>query len=223
MGLNEIKVSQEIDLVNATDLDWIDDRSKPEVEFEPEVEQVHEKELTNLRVLEWLHDLPANPKQIVLTIQDVDQTGIKYISHDNNESKWVNPDNPLPVPEFNLALLDSARPTGTSMVIFVRAVGVGLTHTENRMIKKVKSAKETGKLETVGENAKKPFFGQVFESFFDSPKHHSNNILVTESDFILTERTCAIAITADVSFKTTLAVDFKREYKKYQENTCISW
>ena len=111
--------------------------------------------MTNLRVLEWLHDLPANPKQTMLTIQDVDQSGIKYISHNNTESKWVNPDDPLPVPEFNLALLDSGRPTGTSMDIFVMAVGVGLTNTENRMIKKLKSAKETEKLETEGENAKK--------------------------------------------------------------------
>ena len=33
------------------------------------------------------------------------------------------------------------------------------------------------------------------------------------SDFILMERTCAIAITADVSFKIARAADFKREYK----------
>ena len=36
---------------------------------------------------------------------------------------------------------------------------------------------------------------------------------MTDSDFILKERTCAIAITADVSLKTALAADFKREYK----------
>ena len=39
-----------------------------------------------------------------------------------------------------------------------------------------------------------------------------NNIAVTDSDFILTERTCAIAITADTSLKTALVADFKREY-----------
>ena len=42
-----------------------------------------------------------------------------------------------------------------------------------------------------------------------SRNHYSNNIVITDSDFILTERTCAIAITADVSFKTALAADFK--------------
>ena len=42
------------------------------------------------------------------------------------------------------------------MDIFVRGVGVGLTHTENLIIKKLKLARETGELETEGENAKKP-------------------------------------------------------------------
>ena len=80
----------------------------------------------------------------------------------------------------------------------------------------MKSAKETGELETEGENAKKHPFGRVFESYFDLPSHYSNNIVITDSDFILTERTCAIAITADVSFKTALAADFKREYKNIE-------
>ena len=33
---------------------------------------------------------------------------------------------------------------------------------------------------------------------------------------MLTERTCAIAITADVSFKTALVAEFKREYKNIE-------
>ena len=47
VGLDEVAVPKEIDLVNDMDRDWIDDRSEPEVEFEPETEQTHEKELTN--------------------------------------------------------------------------------------------------------------------------------------------------------------------------------
>ena len=191
---------REIDLVNNMDQDWIDDRSEPEVEFKPEVEQTHERELTNLRVLEWLHDLPADPKETILTIQDVDKDGIKYVSHDKTESIWVAPDGPLRVPQSNLDLLDFGRSTGTSMDIFVRGVGVGLTHTANLIIKKLKSARKTRELETEGENAKKLHFGRLFESYFDLPNHYSNNIVITESDFILTERTCAIEITADVSF-----------------------
>ena len=40
-GLGEVVVSQEIDLINDTDQDWIDDCSEPEVEFKNEVEQMH--------------------------------------------------------------------------------------------------------------------------------------------------------------------------------------
>ena len=46
--------------------------------------------------------------------------------------------------------------------------------------------------------------------------HYSNNVVVTDSDFILTERTCAIAITAYVSFKTALTADFERAYKNIE-------
>ena len=109
VGLDEVLAPQEIDLVNDTEQDWIDNCSEPEVEFEPKTEQMHEQELTNLRVLEWLNDLPADPKKKILTIQGVDQKSIKYISHDKTESNWVAPDVPLRVPESNLDLLDFGR------------------------------------------------------------------------------------------------------------------
>ena len=122
---------QEIDVVDDTEHDWIDYHSESEVEFEPETEQMHEQELTNLRVLEWFHDLPADPKETILTIQDVDQNSIKYISHDNTENNWVAPDGPLRVPKSNLDLFDLGPSTRTSMDNFVWGAGVGLTHTKN--------------------------------------------------------------------------------------------
>ena len=36
MGLDEVAMLEEIDLVNDMDRDWIDDRSEPEMEFEPD-------------------------------------------------------------------------------------------------------------------------------------------------------------------------------------------
>ena len=64
-----------------------------------------------------------------------------------------------------------------------------------------------------GKNAKISLFERIFEPYFDLSNHYSNIIIVTDNDIILTERTCAIAITADVSFKTALAADSKKEYK----------
>ena len=84
VGLDEIMVSQDIDLFDHTETDWIDGRSVPEIE--PEEEKMHEKELTNLRVRELLHDLHADPEETILTVQDVDQSSIKYISNNNTES-----------------------------------------------------------------------------------------------------------------------------------------
>ena len=121
----------------------------------------------------------------------------------------------LLIPASNLDLIPGMQSTGTSMDIFVRGVGVGLTHTENLIIKKLRIARETGDLEAeTGEEPKKPDIGRVVESYFNLPNEYSSNIILTDSDFILTNRTCAIAITADMSFRTALAADFKREYKK---------
>ena len=100
---------------------------------------------------------------------------------------------------------------------FFRGVGVGLNHTENLLIKKLRIARETGDLEAeTGEDPKKPGIGRVVESYFNLPNEYSNSIILTGSDFILTNRTCAIAITADMSCKTALAADFKREYKNIE-------
>ena len=55
VGLEEITVSQEIDRLDDHDDEWVDDRSKPEVEFDDQQQQSYEQELMNLRVLEWLN------------------------------------------------------------------------------------------------------------------------------------------------------------------------
>ena len=51
VGLEEITVSQDIDIVDDHDNEWVDDRSKPEVEFDDEQQQSYEQNLINLRVL----------------------------------------------------------------------------------------------------------------------------------------------------------------------------
>ena len=103
------------------------------------------------------------------------------------------------------------------MDIFVRGVGVGLTHTEDFLIKKLRIARETGDLEVeTGEDPKKPDIGRVVESYFNLTNEYSSTKILTDSNFILTNRTCAIAMTAGMSFKTALAADFKREYKNIE-------
>ena len=50
IGLEDITVSQDIDINDDHDEEWIEDRSKPEVEFDDEQQQSYEQKLTNLRV-----------------------------------------------------------------------------------------------------------------------------------------------------------------------------
>ena len=77
VGLEEITVSQDIDIVDDHDEGWVDDRSKPEVEFDDEHQQSYEQDLTNLRVLEWLNEMTSYPKETSVTIQDVDRGSLR--------------------------------------------------------------------------------------------------------------------------------------------------
>ena len=216
-GLEDITVSQDIDTVDNHDEEWIEDRSKPEVEFDDEQQQSYEQELTNLRVLEWLNQMTSDPKETSVTIQDVDDESMKYWKTEREDPSWAAEEGRLLIPASNLDLISSIRSTGTSMDIFVRGVGVGLTHTKNLLIKKLRIARDTGDLEAeTGEDPKKPDIGRVVESYFNLPNEYSSSIILTDSDFILTNRTCAIAITAEMSFRTALAADFRREYKNIE-------
>ena len=217
VGLEEITVSQDIDIVDDRDKDWIDDRSKPEVEFDGEQQRSYEQDLTNLRVLEWLNKLTSDSKETSVTIQDADRESMKYIKTERDDPCCAAQEGQVLIPACNLDLISVMRSTGTSMDNFVRGVGVVLTHAEKILIKKLRIARETGDLEAaIGEDPEKPDIGSVLESHFNLPNEYSSSIILTDSEFLLTNRTCAIAITADMSFKTALAADFKRAYKNLE-------
>ena len=217
VGLEGITVSQDIDIVDDHHQEWIEDRSKPEIEFDEEQLESYKEDLTNLRVFEWLNEMTSDPKETSVTIQDVDCESMKYIKTERDDPSWAAQEGQLLIPASNLDLITGMRSTGTSRYIFVRGVGVGLTHTEILIVKKLRVARETGDLEAeTGEVPKKPDIGRVVESYFNLPNEYSSNMILTDSDFILTNRTCAIAITADMSFRTALAADFKREYKNIE-------
>ena len=217
VGLEEITVSQDIDIVDDHDEEWVDDRSKPEVEFDDDDQQSYEQDLMNLRVVERLNEMTSDPKETSVTIQGVDRGSMRHAKTERNDPSWATQEGPLLIPASKLDLISGIRSTGMSMDIFVRGVGVGLTHTENLLLKKLRIARETGDLEAeTDEELKKPDIGRVVESYFNLPNEYSSSIILTNSDFILTNRTFAIAITADLSLKTALAADFKREYKNIE-------
>ena len=87
---------------------------------------------------------------------------------------------------------------------------MGLTHIKNLMIKKLSEVRETNGLELDQEEAE-PTIGRNFKTNFEIRNEYSENILITDSDFIWSNRTSAICITADMSFKSRLEADFMRE------------
>ena len=162
VGLEGITVSQDIDIVDDHHQEWIEDRSKPEVEFDEEQLESYEEDLTNLRVLEWLNEMTSDPKDTSVTIQDVDRESMKYIKTERDDPSGAAQKRQLLIPASNLDLISGMRSTGTSMDIFVRGVGVGLTHTEKLIIQKLRIARETGDLEAeTGEEPRKPDIGRV--------------------------------------------------------------
>ena len=135
VGLEEIIVSQDIDIVDDHDDEWVHDWLKPEVEFEDEQQHSYEQDLTNLRVLEWLNETTSDPEETSVTIQDVDRESMKYIKTERDDPSWAAQEGGLLIPASNLDLIPGMRSTGMSMDIFVRGVGEELTHTENLIIK----------------------------------------------------------------------------------------
>ena len=128
---------------------------------------------------------------------------MKYIKTERDDPSWAAQEEQLLIPASNLDLISGMQSTGTSTDIFVRGVGVRLTHTEKFSIKKLRIARETGDLEAeTCEDSKKPDIGRVVESYFNLTNESSSSLKLTDSDFILTNRKCAVAITADMSFKT---------------------
>ena len=94
-------------------------------------------------------------------------------------------------------------------------MGVELTHTKSLMIKKLRQVRETNGLELDQEKAE-PTIGRNFTTKFEIPNEYLENILITDSEFILSDRTSAICITADMSLNSRLEADFKREYQNVE-------
>ena len=83
------------------------------------------------------------------------------------------------------------------------------------LIKKLREVRETNGLELDQEEAERTI-GSNFKTKFEITNEISGNILVTDTNFILSDRTSAICITADMSFNTRLEADFKREYQNVE-------
>ena len=197
VSVGELVADDEWQIINDSEDYLQEDYSIPEQETDLEQIEIERRENTNLRVLEWMRDL-KNKGDEEQSIQQVDVSAEKLVKTKDPLFGWTATDRLLEVPPDNL---DSASSTGMSINIFVRGVGVGLTHTKNLMIKKFREVRETNGLELDQEEAE-PTIGRNFKTKFEISNEYSENILITNSEFILSDRTSAICITADLSFKS---------------------
>ena len=86
--------------------------------------------MANLRVWEWLKEMTSDPKETNVLIQDVDSESMKYIKTERDDPSRTAQQRQLLLPVSKLDLKSVLRSTGTSMDIFARRVGVGLSPTE---------------------------------------------------------------------------------------------
>ena len=211
VSVGELVADDEWQIIKDSEHYLQEDYSIPERETDLEKSEIERRENTSLRILEWRRDLKTKRDE-EQSIQQVDVSAEKHVKTKDTIFGWTATDRPLEIPPDNL---DSSSSTGMSINIFVRGMGVGLTHTEYLMIKKLREVRETNGLELDQEEAE-PTIGQIFKTKFEIPNEYPENNLITDSDFILSNRTSAICITADMSFKSRLEADFKREYQNVE-------
>ena len=77
-----------------------------------------------MRILEWMRDVKDESRE-GQSIQQVDVSSASYMKEEDPLFGWTATDRPLDIPPDNS---DPTTSTGTSINIFVRGVGVGLTH-----------------------------------------------------------------------------------------------
>ena len=173
LSVGELVAKDEWQIINDNEHYPQEDYSTPERETDLEQSEIEKRrENTNLRILEWMRDV-KNGSGEGQSIQQVEVSAGKHMKTEDPLFSWTATDRPLEIPPDNL---DPAPSTGTSINIFVRGVGVGLTHNENLMIKKFREVRETSELELDGEEAE-PTIGRNFKTKFEIPNEYSENIL----------------------------------------------
>ena len=168
LSVGELAADDEWQIINDNEHYPQEDYSTPVRETDLEQSEIERRENTNLRILEWMRDV-KNGGDEGQCIQQVEVSAGTHMKTEKPLFGWTATDRPLEIPPDSL---DPAPSTGTSINFFVRGVGVGLTHTESLMIKKLREVEETSGLELDGEEAE-PTIGRNFNTKFEIPNEYS--------------------------------------------------
>ena len=119
VNVGELVADEEWKIIDDSEHSLQNDYSVPEREVDLEKSEIERRENTNLRVLEWMHNLETDERE-AQNIQQVDVSALKHVKTGNPLFGWTATDQPLEIPPYNL---NPAPSTGTSINVFVRGVG----------------------------------------------------------------------------------------------------
>ena len=131
LSVGELVADDEWQIINDSEHYPQEDYSTPEQETDLEQSGIERRENTNLKILEWMRDVKSKGDE-EQSIQQVDVSAEKHVKTKDPLFDWTATHRLLEIPPDNL---DPASSTGTSIIIFVQGVGVGLTLTKNLTIK----------------------------------------------------------------------------------------
>ena len=157
--VGELVANEEWQIIKDSEHSLQEDHTTPEKEMDLEQSEIERRENTNLWILEWIHNLEADENEAQI-IQQVDVSAKKHVKTENPLIGWAATDRPLEITPDNLNHLPL---TETSINIFVRGVGVGLNHTKNLLIKKLREVRGSNGLELDQEGAE-PTIGRNFKT-----------------------------------------------------------
>ena len=101
VNVGELVAKEEWQIINDSEHSLLEDHTMPERELDLEQSQIERRENTNLRVLEWMHNLEADEKE-EQSIQQVDVSAKKQVKSENPLFGWTATDRPLEIPPHRI-------------------------------------------------------------------------------------------------------------------------
>ena len=106
VNVGELVANEEWQIINDSEHSLQEDHVMPKKELDLEQSKTERKKNTNLRVLEWMHNLEADKKE-EKSIQQVDVSAKNYVKSENPLFGWTVTDRPLEIPRDNLSHVPS--------------------------------------------------------------------------------------------------------------------
>ena len=94
--VGELITDEERQIINDSEYSLQDDSSVPEREVDLEQSEIERRANTNLRVLEWMHNLETDERE-AQNIQQVDVSAMKHVKTGNLLFGWTATDRPLEI------------------------------------------------------------------------------------------------------------------------------